>query len=209
MNQENVKMELKTSRIEALSDGIFAIAMTILVLSFEPIFNQPTTGNERYLIRSLMKLWPDFVHYVESFIILGVFWYQHHRQFHFIRSVDKAMLFINIAALMFIGLIPFSTVILGDYSNTRTAALLFEFNLLIAGLIFFAHWAYSTHKRRFVNADLKQDVIEFYKKRNLLIPAVSLCAIFVSLILPKLGVMLYFLVPVILLVWRRKDAAEG
>ena len=88
--------ELKPNRIEALSDGIFAIAMTILVLSFEVILKHPSDLSERYLLDSMDELWPDFLHYAESFIILGVFWYQHHRQFHYIKKVDSILIFINI-----------------------------------------------------------------------------------------------------------------
>ncbi|MFC1480122.1 TMEM175 family protein [Candidatus Omnitrophota bacterium] len=198
------RAELKPNRIEALSDGIFAIAMTILVLSFETIFRQPMEMDEKYIINTLAGLWPDFIHYVQSFVILGVFWYQHHRQFHYIKRVNAELVFFNIIGLMFIALIPFSTVLVSDYGNTRPAALVFELNLLIAGLVFFMHWLYASHKHRLLDDDLGNEIIRFYAKRNLVIPAVSLCGIVLSLFSPRIGTILYFSVPFILFLWRRK-----
>ena len=196
----------KTGRIEALSDGIFAIAMTILILSFETLFKQPVTGmTETDLIAVMREYLPDLLHYVESFIILGVFWYLHHRQFHFIKKVDAIALFINILGLMFIALIPFSAVILGDYGNIRFAAILFECNLLFAGLTFFGHWVYVVHGHRFVNKEMDGSTIRFYGKRNMLMPAVSLLAVLVSLLNPRIGVSLYLAVPFILILWKRRD----
>jgi len=138
MNQD-IKTRLKTSRIEALSDGIFAIAMTILILSFETALQHPSHINEKFINRIIIGLWPDFLHYAQSFIILGTFWYQHHLQFHYIKNADAGLILINILGLMFIGMIPFSTVLVSDFGHTLSAALLFEINLLVAGLIFFMH----------------------------------------------------------------------
>lgn len=204
MDNERSKDNLRTNRIEALSDGIFAIAMTILILSFETILQQPSAYiEEGHLLRTLAGLWPDFIHYVQSFIILGAFWYQHHRQFHYIKSADAVLVFINIIGLMFIGLIPFSTVLVSDYGDYHSAALLFELNLLIAGIIFFLHWLFATYKHRLVDKNLDISIIEYYKKRNLVIPAISLVALLLSITTPRTGTFLYFIVPLILLVWKR------
>lgn len=197
---------LKTNRIEALSDGIFAIAMTILILSFETVLQQPSAyANENHFIKALTALWPDFIHYVQSFIILGAFWYQHHRQFHYIKSVDVTLLFINIIGLMFIGLIPFTTVIVSDYGIFSSAAVVFEINLFLAGMVFFLHWLYATHKHRLVEKDLDISIVRYYRKRNLVIPVISLVALPLSVVAPRTGTLLYFIVPVILLLWKNEN----
>ncbi|MFH1791648.1 MAG: TMEM175 family protein [Candidatus Omnitrophota bacterium] len=202
---EEAKTGLKTSRIEALSDGIFAIAMTILILSFETVLQHPSQINEAVVDKLIIGLWPDFLHYTESFIILGAFWYQHHRQFHYIKSVDMGLIVINIIGLMFIGLIPFTTVLVSDFGHTLPAAVLFELNLLVAGLIFFVHWIYASTGRRLLDPDISPDIIRFYAKRNLVIPVVSLCAAGLSFFEPRLGTILYFIVPVILVAWKREN----
>ena len=204
MAGEHAGIELKTQRIEALCDGIFAIAMTILALSFESIFEPVHAANNPHIVEMLSQLWPDFIYYVMSFLILGVFWLQHHNQFHFIKHADVGLLFINIIGLMFITLIPFATVIEGDYYYTQIAALFFEVNLFIAGLIFFLHWVYASGGHRLVDKDLDARIISSYRKRNLIIPITSLIAIPLTLVNPKLGPPVYFLVPFVLFVYMLK-----
>lgn len=186
---------LKTNRIEALSDGIFAIAMTILVLSFETILERPEDISENFLSDKIFGLWPDLLHYVVSFLILGAFWLQHHRQFHHIKRVDAKLIFINIIWLMMIAVIPFSTVLVGDYGHLYFAAFLFELNLFAAGLLSFAQWAYVSANRGFLEENTGEDVIAFFKRRSLIIPAVSVLAMLVSLLDPRIGTLCYFIVP--------------
>ena len=199
---------LKTSRIEGLSDGIFAISMTILVLSFEVVFHLPIVTGEKQLLDSLFGLLPDLLHYVESFILLGVFWFLHHQQFHYIKKTDAVLVFINILGLMFVGLVPFTTVMVGDYGQLRPAALLFEVNLFLAGITFFAHWVYATKKNRLTEEHLDAAIIKYYKMRNLIIPVVSLCAIAISFLNPRNGVIVFFVVPFILVLFRRKETPD-
>ena len=202
MGKHEGGIELKTSRIEALSDGIFAIAMTILILSFETIIQRPTQMDDEAVLGLLIGLWPDFLHYVISFVILGAFWFQHHFQFHHIKKVDLPLIYINIAGLLFVGLIPFTTVIVSDYGNTIVAAIAFELNMLIAGLIFFIHWRYAAWKHHLLDADIDPETVKFYTRRNLIIPGVSLLAMAVSCFVPRFGTIVYLLVPVVLLAWK-------
>lgn len=190
-------IELKTNRIEALSDGIFAFAMTVLIFSFEILLEQPQYTDESALAAALYNMWPDLLFYVESFIILGVFWIEHHRQFHFIRCMNLRALFLNIVGLMFIALIPFSTVIVGDYGHMRIAAFLFEANLLIAGLLFYFNWSYAVRNSMLTDSGLTADIVGLYKRRNLIIPVVSLFAISVSYFKPLWGTILYFSCPLL------------
>ncbi len=199
-----IHTELKTSRVEALSDGIFAIAMTILVLSFEVILHPPSSVGDEQLMSSLIGLWPDLLHYMESFILLGVFWFLHHQQFHYIKKTDATLVFINILGLMFIGLVPFTTVVVSDYGHLRPASLLFEANLLLAGIVFFFHWIYATKNTRLVDKSLDAEIIKYYKLRNLIIPAISFIAIILSFINARMGVLFFFVVPFVLILFRRK-----
>jgi len=199
MANEHLNAGLKTSRIEALSDGIFAVAMTFLIISFDILLSPKKGISEKGLIVALQALWPDLLHYVEGFIILGAFWMEHHYQFHFIQRTDSTLLFINIIGLMFIVLIPFSTCVAGDYSDTRVAAWLLETNLLIAGLVFYLHWLYATAGRRLVAPNLDHRIIVFYAHRNLIVPLVSVAALIVSWFQVRWGPVLYLMVPFILI----------
>jgi len=109
---------LATYRVENLGDGIFAIAMTLLILEFHvPQLGGPSVS--RALAQALIEMWPVLICYAMSFLILGVLWIGHHNQFHFIRRTDRLMLWINLAFLMSIAFIPFSTGLLGRYPAER------------------------------------------------------------------------------------------
>lgn len=195
--------ELKTSRVEALCDGIFAIAMTLLIVGFNEVLNWPKSLNEAELYGKMMEILPDIAYYAQSFIILAAFWVEHHHQFHYIKHTNLTLLFINLIAFMFIALIPFFTLVMDDYGLTRIAAALFNVNLLCAGALFYAHWAYAVNTPGMVDPSLDSKTIEFYKRKNLVIPVVSLIAIGVSFINPRVGSSMYFAVPVIILLLKK------
>ena len=92
-----MKNELKTGRIETLCDGIFAIAMTLLIVGFNEMVTWPGTVSEAELRRMLFAMWPDFAYYVQSFIILGAFWIEHHHQYHYIKHTDLKLYLLDIA----------------------------------------------------------------------------------------------------------------
>ena len=199
-----ITTELKTNRSEGLTDGIFAIAMTILVLSFEGVLAHPVTMNEKQLLDTIIGLLPDLLHYIESFVLLGVFWFLHHQQFHYIKKTDAILVFINILGLMFIGLVPFTTVMVSDYGQLHPAAILFEINLLLAGITFSVHWAYATKNKYLVEKNLDPEIIKYYMARNMIIPIVALCSMGISFLNPRISIVVLFLVPIILILSRRK-----
>ena len=147
LSAKKLRLELSTSRIEALTDGVFAIAMTLLVLSFE--IPSPMKGKGALeLHQTLGNLWPDFLHYVESFLILAIFWVKNHQQFHFVRKSDHNLLWLSLTGLLFVCLIPFTTSLVSDYGNVPLAAIVFEANLMAAGLAYYFMWCYATSPSR-------------------------------------------------------------
>jgi len=189
-----VKLDWKTDRLQALTDGVFAIAMTLLVLSIT--IEKPIVGSiKEVLPLKLLDLWPDLLHYFQSFIILAAFWTKHHQQYHLIRYIDRPMTWLNIFALLFICLIPFSTTLVGDYGDQLVAVIVFEVNMLMAGLIFYWQWAYATKKHHLVAKDLDMQVIRAYKFDNLVIPVISVVAIIISLFSPRMGTLPYMITP--------------
>jgi uncharacterized membrane protein len=97
---------MKTNRVEAFSDGVIAILITIMVLELKAP-HDPTPA-------SLAKMWPTFFAYVLSFIIIAIYWVNHHHLIHLVTRVDSVMLWANINLLFWISLIPWVTVYLGD-----------------------------------------------------------------------------------------------
>jgi len=192
---------LSTKRIEALTDGVFAIAMTLLVLSLE-IPAIPEGAAAQVLPKLVLGLWPDFFNYALSFILLAKFWILHHRQFHFIKAIDQRLLWINILGLMFIALIPFSTSLIAQHGDVQVAAVFFHCNLLVIGSIFYIHWSYATGKRHLIDPDLSAQMILLNKKRNLVTPAISLVCIGLSFLTPDWSEVPYFAIPFIMAKYR-------
>jgi uncharacterized membrane protein len=97
---------MKTNRVEAFSDGVIAIIITIMVLELKP----PHTPD----FTSLARIWPTFFAYVLSFVIIAIYWVNHHHLIHLVTRVDSVILWANINLLFWISLIPWVTVYLGD-----------------------------------------------------------------------------------------------
>src|SRR5215470_3654394 len=135
-------VDLKTNRIEALSDGVFAIAMTILVLNIS-VPAAPTVSGQQ-LPAALRQLAPQVLVYVVSFVNLGVLWVGQHNQYHFIARADRWFLWINIAYLLLISFMPLSTALLGHYPLHRVALSVYGINLIGATLLLALHWYYAT-----------------------------------------------------------------
>lgn len=124
----------KLSRLEALSDGVFSIAMTLLVLDLH-IPASATIHNERDLWNALMTLGPSFAAYLMSFLTLGIFWVGQQTQHHHLERSDRAYAWINIAFLMAVSLVPFSTAFLAAFITYRLALLVYWANLFVLGVL--------------------------------------------------------------------------
>ncbi len=200
MNEEKASASIRwltTKRLESLSDGIFAIAMTILVLNLRVPLMTDTEAVTK-LPGILRGLWPNFFAYTLSFLLLAAFWIMHHKQFHAIKKVDEPLLWLNIISMLFVVMIPFSTYLYGEYETSRTAALFFEGNLGLAGAAFFLTYWYATKDHRLVDDDLDARRVSLTRKRTALMPVVSVLAIGISFISPQYSTLAYLLIPVIL-----------
>ena len=184
---------MRTSRIEALTDGIFAIAMTLLVLNLA----LPQAGNAD-LVNLLRGQTGIFVNYAMSFVILALFWMGHHRQFHFIKQTDGTLLWINIFALMFVALVPFSTSLIGDYASEQLASFFFASNIFIVGMLSLSNWVYATKGHRLVDHSLTPQRIALLKKRGAVAPLVSAIVMGSSFVDPQMCFYAFLLIPILL-----------
>ena|SRR3989442_225719 len=183
---------LTKARIEALTDGIFATVMTVLVLGLRP----PTTDLSSpgaSLSNELSKLAPNILTYALSFITLGIYWIGHHNQFHYIRRTDRALLWINIVFLMSVGFTPFTTSLLGTYPGDPAAVRAYGANLVANGLGLYGIWWYATSGRRLVDSDLAPSTVRLAKTRILVGPAFFATGIAVSFISPLASIIIFFL----------------
>lgn len=136
----------RVQRIEALSDGVFAIAMTILVFDLKlPVTAALHTDGE--LLAALRELTPKFVSYFLSFMTLGIFWVGHGAQLQFAARYDRHLVWMSLLFLGFVSLVPFSTSILSQDTSLRTGVVGYWLNILALGLVLLAHWKYMVRHR--------------------------------------------------------------
>ena len=143
---------METGRVEAFSDGVFAIAITLLILSVG-IERAPHGDLGTYLV----DLWPAYVAYAVSFLTIGIMWANHHLLFDNFASVDRPMVLLNILLLMLIAFVPSPTHVVAEFARSETdrrnAALLYGINLTTTAILFFGLWMYGSRRLLRANAD--------------------------------------------------------
>jgi uncharacterized membrane protein len=162
--------------------------MTVLVLGLALPSSPPRGEN---LPGELFDLLPRLLAYAMSFVVLGVYWVGHHNLFHYVKSTDRVFLWLNVLFMMSVGVIPFSTSVLGASFGRRSAVILYGINLSLAGLALYLIWWYATRNHRLVDHDIDPHVIVSAKRRILVGPAVNIVAIGLAFIAPILSVVLY------------------
>jgi uncharacterized membrane protein len=128
-------------RLTALSDGIFGVAMTLLLLQLN-IPDKSRIFSESDLLHALAKMTPDLLVYLMSFITLGIFWVGQQVQFKLLKRSDRHLTWINLAFLFAVTILPFSTRLLASFINERTALLVYWSNLFLLGFLLYACWGY-------------------------------------------------------------------
>jgi uncharacterized membrane protein len=184
-----------TGRTEAFSDGVIAVAITLLILDIHVPDVQ--TG----LLQALLKQWPTYLGYVTSFLVITIFWANHHNMFRHIQHVDYPLMVINSWFLMCIAFIPFATAVLTKYitspTNQHTAAIVYGATLLLNGILFNTIWWYAVWKRRLVRRDLDAQAVRRITKGYLFgLPFYAL-AIVLSLLNVELSLAFYIFIDLI------------
>ncbi|MBN1148246.1 MAG: DUF1211 domain-containing protein [Anaerolineales bacterium] len=183
-------------RINALSDGVFAIVITLLVLELKvPEIPHQLVSEELPL--ALLEILPKAASHVVSFVVLGVYWVGHHNMFMHIKRHDRVLLWLNILFLMCVASMPFPTGLIVQYSQERWPMIIYAATLVAAGMSLDLIWWYATSKRRLVNPDMKDEFIAFVHRRVLLAPMLYLSAIGVSFMDLSAAKLLFLLTPLL------------
>lgn len=186
---------IPTNRLETLTDGLFAIAMTIMVMTIQIPIGPIHTAD--LFVQTTSEIIPKFAVYFLSFLLLAVFWVDHH-MFYLVKKINFTLLWIIIFWLMLIALLLLSTSIIAQFPQYQPAQLIFDFNLLFIGLFFYLIWRYSV-----ANELISKKVEPYYpyiKKSLLIMPIVISGAIMTSFISPRWSVVVLFLIPVFFVV---------
>jgi uncharacterized membrane protein len=180
--------ERSPHRLEAFFDAIFAIAMTILVLSLAlPQGHVPSSYMDLFSI-----MWAQLFHFALSFYILASFWRSHHRLFGAIKSLNEPVIRLNFVILFITCLLPFTTNLVGDYPKNIPAVSAFHINLLILGLLFWYHWRYA-YNTKLISMEPVQYQISV--QRHILVPASAIIALILVYFSPSFSSVAYLLIP--------------
>ena len=188
-------MRMATSRLEAFSDGVFAIAATLLIL------NVQESGSP--LGSALLRIWPSYAAYAVSFLTIGIIWINHHTVMAQIGKVDRLFLLLNIIFLMFIAFIPFPTRLLAMHINAEgaeAAAVSYGVVLTLTAIMFNAVWRYAATGRRLLREDADRRVVQGIGRSYLPGPFMYLAAALVALASPRLSAGLYAAIAVFYIV---------
>jgi uncharacterized membrane protein len=193
---EEPEYHISKNRLETLVDGIFAFAMTLLVLGIN--LPKPTESLAPAALTGLIEgLVPQVFTFIIAFLVLALFWLAHHRQFHFVRQVDPTLLWINVFILIAIVFVPFSTDIAGDYPDVLSAVLLLHINMLIVGLFFAVEWRHICRHEDLCDPVPEKENVRRWFLRSALVPVVAVIAVIIAIFSPPLSLMTYLLLPAV------------
>jgi len=145
---------MNKARVETFSDGVFAIAITLLVLTIA----QPTHFDD--LGHDLLRRWPSLVAYAVSFLVIGIMWLNHHTVFSYLRTIDRGLFYWNLLLLMTIVFIPYPTEVFGEalrlHHGARTAAVLYSMAMTANAIMWSGLWLHASRGRRLLVADFPE-----------------------------------------------------
>ena len=188
---------LPLDRFNAFSDGVFAIAITLLALELTvPV------ASER-LLSALVEQWPEFLGYFISFAFIGGMWLTHARMTRLMKQGDAAVFGINLLVLLFIGVLPFTTSLMVrnlSGPDVEVAVLVYGINVLIASLLLSFLLVYIARDRRLVEDEVADDTLAAIARRRWAAIGVEVIAILCALIVPMVAVALYLAATLLLLI---------
>ncbi len=184
---------LPKNRLETLVDGVFAIAMTILVLDL----HAPATLGPGGLAGDLVALWSRFATFLISFIVLGVYWFAHHQVFHFVLRVNRTLVWLNILFLMGIALVPFAASVLGAYTENPVALSMYGAVLGLLAALGYLIWWYLTGDRGLIEPGLDPDLVHKVRVWLAIGPVITPVAIAVSFVSPTVALLIYLALPAV------------
>lgn len=190
MNDEGASVsssqERGLDRILALSDGIFAFAITLLVLGLtvpsitESGLSQIALNSK--LLESLGTETTAFYSYGISFVVIAIWWVAHHRIFQYIKKYDQALMWRNLLFLLFVTIIPFLTQLMNDYGNVGVAVIIYDASQFVGGFALAGIWKHASDNHLLINKSLSEDQIKSMQFRNYVPSIIFLAALVIAVL---------------------------
>jgi uncharacterized membrane protein len=193
--------EKSTTRLEAFSDGVFAIAITLLVLNIQVPRDLPPGTR---LTDELLRQWPVFLGFLTSFATIGIMWINHHRMFNLIRCVDHNLLIFNTLLLLGITFVPYPTSLVAAYlgqPEEQTAVFVYTGTFIVIATFFNLLWRYASRSRRLIGSHISPAEVERITRQYRFGPLLYLIAALIAWVQPTVAVLftlllaVYFAIP--------------
>ena len=185
-------MEKETTRVEAFSDGVFAIALTLLILGIQVPELKDETSNDT-LYRSLIKMWPSYSAFILSFFAVLIMWINHHGFFKYLKKIDTGFLFANGFLLLMVTFINYPTAVLAKYITSpafNIASAFYCGSMVVISVAYNLLWHSAAYKRRLVKDEISDTLIIKIRNAYWMGFAVYLSAFIVSFFFPLLGLVM-------------------
>ncbi len=197
------KLRMSSGRLEALGDGIFSVAMTILVIEL----SLPVVKGESWhaFLQAIRETWTGFLCYIISFVVLGIMWFGHRMVFEYISRTNRYFIFLGVLFYMVVCLVPFSTRLLAQDTLKWYAIAVYGLNLSCCNLTLYAQWRYGIHRPSLKEKELPDEVRKEAKKLFLLSPVFYLIALALAFIEPVASIMIFVITPVLYLIPNKLD----
>jgi uncharacterized membrane protein len=196
---------LSKGRVEALTDGIFAIAMTLLVLELK-VPDLPKSAASHELLYRLGEEAPAWMSFLLSFMYCGLLWFLHHLAMHFVRHMQALLVWLNLLFLMSISILPFSCALLGHFIRNRAAVEIYFGNVLLAALLLWAQWLFA-RRRKLISEDDPR-AAEAMGMRLTAVPVAITAGMLASFYRPVAGFYAMSIVLIAFRLWQRRVFAK-
>jgi uncharacterized membrane protein len=189
----------ETSRLEAFSDGVFAVAITLLVLNIRipgidlPLDKLPDDGK---LWPELLGEWPMLAAYITSFATIGIMWLNHHRLFTLIKHTNTVLILLNLSLLLVIVFIPVPTALLAEYilkPGQHAAAIMYSATFLAMAICFYTLWRYASFDNRLLAKNVDAHAVDAINRQFMFGPISYLIVLGVAFINTPITILLQFL----------------
>lgn len=183
---------MSKGRLEAFSDGVIGVIITILVLEIH-LPNTHLTESE--LIPALIDLMPKIISYVVSFVFVAVWWVAHHQLFHIIDRTDRGLLWLNSLFLLFLSFLPFPTAMIGEYPHSKISAIIYGLTGIFTGLSFVGMRWYACFKASLVSPTISKEILASAIKKGMLSPTLYFLGVLSSFVSVYISLAIYVLIP--------------
>jgi uncharacterized membrane protein len=178
-----------TARVEAFSDGVFAIAITLLILEIK-VPHLPEGAGSADVFRALCGLWPSYLSFIASFAVILIMWVNHHGLFKMVRHADSRFMFANGLLLMLVTFVPFPTALMAEYldrAGANAAVAFYNGTFILISTAYCLLWISASHKRRLLHDHVTDDQIARVSRAYYMAFPIYVTATLVALWNPYIG----------------------